>query len=134
MAPTNVVKTFADQTSISIQWTEPLYNGNTPLTAYNIYWDNASGVLLSTAVGTTSATTLTFSITGLTTNRYYTFAVTAVNIIGESSQATSSPIITATVPGQPSKPSLISQSKTSLNIGWSDPNNLGGTSLTGYKI
>ena len=104
------------------------------MTAYNIYWDNASGVILGTAIGTTSATTLTFSVTGLTTNRYYTFAVTAVNIIGESPQSTSSPIITATVPGKPHRPSLISQSKTSINIGWSDPTNLGGTTLTGYKI
>jgi titin len=77
---------------------------------------------------------LTYSVTGLTTNRYYTFAVTAVNVVGESSRATSAAIITATVPGQPSTPSLISQSKTSINIGWSNPINTGGTSLTGFII
>ena len=58
-------------------------------------------MILNTAIGSTSATTLTFSVTGLTTNRYYTFAVTAENVIGESPQSTSAPIITATVPGKP---------------------------------
>lgn len=51
VAPTNVVKTYADLTSISIQWTAPIYTGSTPITSYNIYWDNASGVLVSTAIG-----------------------------------------------------------------------------------
>jgi hypothetical protein len=37
----------------------------------------------------------------LTTNRYYTFAVSAWNLIGESSRTSSLRIITATVPGKP---------------------------------
>jgi titin len=55
-------------------------------------------------------------------------------VIGESGRTSSTPIITATVPGKPSTPILISQSKTSLNIGWSDPTNNGGTQITGYRI
>ena len=119
---------------MSISWVAPILTGSTPVTSYNIYWDNASGVIINTPIGTTSSSTLTFSSTGLTTNRYYTFAVSALNIIGESGRTSSSPIITATVPGRPSTPILISQSKTSINIGWSDPTNNGGTQLTGYRI
>lgn len=133
-APTNVVQTYADQTSISIAWSAPIQTGSTAITAYRIYWDNASGVIIGTSIGNTSSSTLTFSQTGLTTNRYYTFAVSAVNIIGESSRTSSQPIITATIPGKPSTPILISQGKTSLNIGWNNPTNNGGTPLTGYRI
>lgn len=38
-------------------------------------------------------------MTGLITNKYYKFAVSATNIVGEGLTTVSVPIITATVPG-----------------------------------
>jgi hypothetical protein len=69
------------------------------VTGYIIYWDNASGTIIKTSIGSTSWQTLTFSQAGLQTNKYYLFAVSSVNVVGESTITMSAPIITATVPG-----------------------------------
>lgn len=133
-APRNLVKYIADKTSISVSWEAPESDGSTAITAYNLYWDNATGSIINTVIGTTSWQTLTFSISGLTTDSYYTFAVAAVNLVGESPQTVSQAIITATIPGQPPTPALKSSSKTHIEISWSDPLNLGGTNLDSYIV
>ena len=81
-------------------WQAPDSDGSTAITGYRLYWDNASGVIIENQViGTTSWQTLTFSKAGLTTDKYYKFAVSAINIIGEGPYTQSAPIITATIPG-----------------------------------
>jgi hypothetical protein len=132
--PLNLVKFIADKSSISVRWEAPDYDGDSAIQSYNLYWDNATGSLLPTPIGTTSWQTLTFSVAGLTTDRYYTFAVAAVNVVGEGPAKTSAPIITATVPGQPQTPALKSSSKSHIEIMWSDPIDLGGTALESYII
>jgi hypothetical protein len=77
---------------------------------------------------------LTFSKSGLDQGLYYKFAVAAVNAIGTSDKAESVPIIAATIPGVPQTPSLLYQSKTAIGIQWSDPLDLGGTTLDEYII
>jgi hypothetical protein len=99
-----------------------------------LYWDNATGTIIDTVIGITSWQTLTFSISGLTTNRYYKFAVAAVNVVGTGPKTTSSAIITATITGQPQTPALKSSSKTHIEIIWSDPLDLGGTTLDSYIV
>lgn len=95
------MKYIADKTSISVQWDEPESTGSTAITGYNLYWDNASGEVINVVIGATGWQTRTFSIAGLTTDQYYIFGVSAVNVVGEGPMTTSSSIITATVPGQP---------------------------------
>jgi len=112
----------------------PDYDGDSAILSYNLYWDNATGTLLPTPIGTTSWQTLTFSVAGLTTDRYYTFAVAAVNVVGEGPVKISAPIITATVPGQPQTPALKTSSKSHIEIMWSDPIDLGGTALESYIV
>jgi hypothetical protein len=98
-APQNLVKFSADKTSISVSWTAPMSDGSTPVTGYILYWDNASGTIINTPIGSTSWQTLTYSQAGLQTNKNYIFAVSSVNVVGESPITISAPIITATVPG-----------------------------------
>lgn len=84
-APATPVKSAADQTSISITWTAPAYDGGSSITGYNIYWDNNTGSLITaSAVGSTSYQTLSFTKSGLSAGLYYKFAVSAVNEMGES--------------------------------------------------
>lgn len=90
--------------------------------------------MISTSIANTNWQTLIFSKSGLTTNIYYKFAVSAYNVIGESPKVLSIPIITATVPDQPIGLSLISQDKSHIKIGWSDPLNEGGTTLQNYIV
>lgn len=90
--------------------------------------------MIPVAISQIQSQTLTFTLTGLITNKYYKFAVSAVNIVGEGLTAESAPIITATVPGQPGTPSLKSSAKDKIEIMWSDPIDLGGTTLDSYVI
>jgi hypothetical protein len=55
-------------------------------------------------------------------------------VVGEGDQTISDAIITATIPGQPQTPALRSSSKTHIEIIWSDPLDLGGTTLDSYVI
>jgi hypothetical protein len=133
-APQSLVKYFADKTSITVSWAIPANDGSSAIIGYNVYFDNGSGTISSTAIGSTTWQTLTFSKTALTTNTNYLFAVSAYNAVGDGPQATSIPILTATVPGQPQTPALVSSSKSSLQISWSDPVDLGGTTLQSYVV
>ena len=65
----------------------------------------------------------------------YYFKVGAYNEInaGTLSQA-SQKIIAATIPGQPSAPSQVSQSKTSITISWTPPTSDGGDSIVAYEV
>jgi titin len=83
-APLNLVKYSSDQTSITVSWQAPDYNGGTEILGYYIYWDDATTSLLPTSIGQTNWQTLSFSKAGLSTDSYYIFAVTAYNVIGES--------------------------------------------------
>jgi hypothetical protein len=78
------VKYSSDQTSITVSWQAPDYNGGTEILGYYIYWDDATTSLLPTSIGQTNWQTLSFSKAGLSTDSYYIFAVTAYNVIGES--------------------------------------------------
>ena len=51
----------ADQSSIAISWTTPLSDGSSAITGYNIYWDNASGSIINSKIGSTSWQTQSFS-------------------------------------------------------------------------
>jgi predicted phage tail protein len=115
-APQAPVESAADKTSISITWTAPTYDGSSSITSYNVYWDNNSGTLLSTPVGTTNYQTLSFTKSGLTAGLNYKFAVSAVNDLGESSLSGVVSIISATVPDPVTILSMYSQSKTSIGI------------------
>ncbi len=60
--------------------------------------------------------------------------MTALNIVGESAITLSAPILTATIPGAVQSLQLKSQSKSHLEIRWSDPLDLGGTALQTYIV
>ena len=78
------MKYFADKTSITISWGIPTNDGSSAIIGYNVYFDNGSGIMGTTVIGTTTWQTLTFSLTGLTTNTNYLFAVSAYNSVGVS--------------------------------------------------
>jgi hypothetical protein len=74
-APISVTKQSATKTAITIQWTAPKSDGSSALTGYNIFWDNGTGTIIATSIGSTIWSTLTFTQSGLTTNQNYLFAV-----------------------------------------------------------
>jgi titin len=117
-APLNLHMLSADKTSITVQWSAPSSDGSTPITGYKLYWDESTGIILPDSIGDTTWQTLQFTQSGLDTDRYYIFAVSAINIVGESPTTSSESIITATVPGVPQALSMKSQSQTHIEIQW----------------
>jgi len=84
-APTSLTGSAASSSAISLSWT-----GSSGATSYNVYRG-------TTKVGSTGATSYTDS--GLTASTTYSYAVTAVNSLGESAKSTSISVQTAaTVP------------------------------------
>jgi hypothetical protein len=72
------------ETTINLSWTaltSPA-NGNSPVTSYNIYWDNASGTV---NINLASGTFTSYTVTGLTGGLTYLFMVSAQNIYGAGS-------------------------------------------------
>lgn len=67
-------------------------------------------------------------------NMYYMFGVTAINVVGESNMTISHSILTATVPGVPQQIKVANQTRTWIQIAWSDPIELGGTTLNSYVV
>lgn len=131
-APGTPTKISASTTEIYFHWTAPTDNGGTPITDYNVYWDEGTGGSF-TLLGT-SLNMLSYTKSGLSSGVTYKWKVTAINYISEGAESAVGTIIAATVPDQiTNAPAYVSSTKTSIAVSWIAPYN-GGTPITGYKI
>lgn len=89
-------KITASVTEIYFSWTTPADNGGTPITDFNVYWDEGTGGSFEFVA--TSMNMLSYTKTGLTAGGTYRFKVTALNAIGEGADSPIGSIIAATVP------------------------------------
>ena len=80
-----------------------------------------------------TVTGTTYDISGLVNGIPYVFGVTAVNIAGNGTTATFSPIILAGIPGVPTDVSG-SFGNTTATISWEPTTNLNGGTLLGYIV
>jgi surface protein len=87
-APTGLVATSGDG-QVVLTWTAPSTTGGSAITGYKIYQVMSSGS--EVLVATVDASTLTYTIRGLTNGQKYYFTVCAVNNAGSSSQSTEVP-------------------------------------------
>jgi hypothetical protein len=123
-APTNVAASIGD-TSAGVTFSVPANNGSA-ITYYTVT-SNIGGH--STTTTSTSAV-----VTGLTNGVTYTFTVTATNAIGTStSSGTSNGITPATVPSAPLNLAATVQD-SSIDLSWTAPASNGGSALTDYVI
>lgn len=104
-APAAPTSSFADRTSITIDWTAP-YNGGTPITNYRVQWNLGGTGTDFYDLATVSANTLTFTQGSLTTGEIYKWRIVAINVISSTGGPPSDhlSIYAATVPLKPSKP------------------------------
>ena len=95
-APTNLVFTAADDTTITMTWTTPVSNGGAAITNYWVTVDGGASV---------SVPSTTYTRTGLAPSTWHSFSITAFNSQGSSQPLTgsrstaappNSPMITAT--------------------------------------
>jgi hypothetical protein len=108
-APQSVTAT-ADYTTATVHWVAPTDDGGSPLTSYTV---TASPSGKTVTVG---PTTLAATFTGLSQATAYTFAVSAHNVAGSSSSATSSSVSTKSGPALQTSPAPISTSRYIRNI------------------
>lgn len=129
-----VVSSFSS-TQMTITWTAltGTATGNSDITGYKLYYDNASttvNILLSNAV------TTSYTITGLTGGNTYIFAVAATNIYGDSaSLSTTVSQKASAVPDAPAVPTVATDSgtATSVRISWAAPTT-NNEAITAYDI
>ncbi len=121
--PINLATVSASSTHITFNWIIP-YNGGSPITFYQIFWDKGNGGAFSTF--TELAVTLNpdneFILDyGLTPGHVYQFAVKAVNIVGAGNASNPATFIAASLPSQPSAPYKVTTSTSSITIAWIAP-------------
>ena len=94
--------------------------------------DNDDGSFTLVASGITSTS---YVQTGLTAGTSYNFRLRTSNAVGFSSYSTVFTIVAATVPSQPSAPTTtLSEDSANVVIAWTLPSDLGGLSISSYKV
>jgi hypothetical protein len=125
-APQAVSATASGQ-SITVSWAAPTYDGNSPVTGYQVQLTGQTPVTVD--AGTTS-----YTFTGLKRGRQYRASVKTTNALGSSpasEYATDLPIASER-PEVPAKPG-ISAVGQSVTVSWQAPDD-GGATITQYTV
>jgi Fibronectin type III domain len=125
--PTDLVATPGDG-QVSLSWAAPSDNGGAIIDYYLVYVNGAA----RSDHYTTNSTT----ITGLTNDQPYSFAITAHNSVGEgpkSSALTVSPTTVAKVPGVPMGLSA-TPGNGLVTLSWATPDDNGGAAIDYYIV
>jgi hypothetical protein len=135
-APSSLTMASQSPTAIAISWTTP-YNGGTPITTYQIWWDNGQGGLPASFVQKISSTgvvTLVTISSGIVTDTVYQIAIKASNLIGDSSLSSVISIRAAQAPDAPAAPSKVTSTTNSITVQWTSPGFNGGNVITHYSL
>jgi fibronectin type 3 domain-containing protein len=120
----------AGPAQISLNWSNPSYDGGSAVSNYKIYRGNTSnGETLLTTVGSV----LNFTDTGLANGQTYYYKVSAVNSVGEGLQSSEISATLATVPSAPQGLQALAGDST-VRLNWTAPASDGGASITNYSI
>ena len=148
--PTALTATAIAPTQIKLSWLPPSETFQQTITGYNVNREVIPGVYDS--VGDTNSGTTSFIVTGLQTDKKYTFAVSAnigFGATGESPTASATPrddstdtfedplsstAVQVTVPSPPIKLTATIVSSSQINLAWSAPVEDGNSPILGYKI
>ena len=150
ITPTALTATAIAPSQIKLSWLPPSETFRQSITGYNIEREVISGVYDS--MGSTNSGTTSFIVTGLQTDKKYTFAVSAkigFGSTGESPTASATPrddstntfenpmsstVVQVTVPSPPIKLTATIVSSSQINLAWSAPVEDGNSPILGYKI
>jgi Ca2+-binding RTX toxin-like protein len=118
--------------SATVTWTAPS-DGGSPITGFYVQ-PFLAGVASGSARFVPGSGTTSFTVTGLTNGKAYTFKVQAVNSVGSGAySAASSAVTPAAPPGAPVIGKATSSNRTAT-IKWNPPKATGGLPITGYVV
>jgi hypothetical protein len=128
---------YSNQQSL-VKWAEPVNTGGAPILSYNLQYSstNTTGSWLPTTPYSFSASTISYTFTGLTNGTRYYFQVQAVNLNGlgpYSAQTSNSTAIPATTPDPPINLSTTA-GINSISVSWNPPVNYGGAIISSYTL
>ncbi len=130
--PTGLMARTAGADAIDLRWRAPEYTGGVPVTGYLVEYSEDAIIWLTAA---DHIETLFFQHTGLEPKTKYFYRVSAVNRVGHSEVSN---IVNATtdanVPGRPTNLGAIAVSRNEILLGWTAPEDDGGSPVEGYRI
>ena len=131
-APTEVSSSSGSQSTATVLWKDPVSNGGSEITKYVV--TSNPGSIQKTVTDYAYGTTYKAEFAELTNGVSYTFTVRAFNYVGK--QSVSRPTDSVTPVGPPAAPAVRTASYKSgvAKVGWSKPDNNGGTSITSYTV
>lgn len=128
------IESQSSLTSITVGWDESAEVYGTPISGYRLYGDGGSGGNFAVVYdGSTKPNVRQYTVAGLSTGLSYRFAVSAVNVNGESPQSDSVQISACIIPANFEAPRKISSTKTTVSIGWSEPSS-NGCPIQSYSV
>lgn len=132
-APTGVRATSASNSSSSVSWSAPAFNGGYSITSYTVTYSSDNGATWTTA--TTNAGASPITVAGLINGTPYIFEVAATNSVGTGPfSSPSAPATPSTVPGAPTGVSAVGGINAQTTVSWAAPVNNGGAIVTGYTV
>ena len=131
-APTEVSSSSGSESTATVLWKDPVSNGGSEITKYVV--TSNPGSIQKTVTDYAYGTTYKAEFAELTNGVSYTFTVRAFNYVGK--QSVSRPTDSVTPVGPPAAPAVRTASYKSgvAKVGWSKPDNNGGTSITSYTV
>lgn len=97
--------------------------GNSDVTIYNLYWDNASG---TSSIELVNSLVTTYTVSGVSGGSTYRFKVRAKNIYGYGSFSTELVVTPSDVPGKVAI-ATTANSGTNVVVTWTAPNSHSST-------
>ena len=124
------LRAVAGDTTVTLTWSAPLYDGGSLIANYRIFRGTSSG---GEAFLVELGNVLTYTDTGRTNGQAYYYQVSARNAVGEgprSSEASATPL------GRPGAPQLViaTASGRQVLLFWNPPSSDGGSAVTAYRI
>jgi hypothetical protein len=96
--PLSPILISSTSSTIHFEWFDPISNGGTPVSDYQIYWDNGTGNQFDLLTETTLGMNSYFQQAGLTAGIYYSYKIRAINHVGVSASSRSLKVVASAVP------------------------------------
>jgi len=116
-----------------LSWTAPSTDGGSAVTGYRIEWTSTVTVGAISGMALRTATSTTYTLTGLVNGGLYSVTVAAVNAEGTGTATTAVLGIPYTLSGPPGGLGGVLVEGL-LVLSWSAPGLTGGAAVTGYRI